>query len=97
MKLQLCGFGLAMMFLVVSPVSAQNDPSLDAGRKIRDGGVAHGVQMYQRHVQDRSQVLHYYSQSKQPIPKVRYLVSGMAVCGMRSVLTPKTSGRGCGS
>ena len=79
MKLQLCGLGLAILFLVVPSAFAQNDASLDAGRKIRDGGVAHGVQMYQRHVQDRSQVLHYYSQSKQPIPKAeaKELVMGI--------------------
>lgn len=79
MKLQMCGLGLAIMFLVVPSVFAQNDASLDAGRKIRDGGMAHGVQMYQRHAQDRSQVLYYYSQAKQPIPKAeaKELVTGI--------------------
>jgi hypothetical protein len=38
MKLQLCGFGLALMLLAVPGVFAQNGSSLDAGRKIRDGG-----------------------------------------------------------
>ena len=84
MKLHLCGLGLAILFLVVPGAFAQNDASLDAGRKIRDGGVAHGVQMYQRHVQDRSQVLYYYSQSKQPIPKVE---ATELVTGIRKDLT----------
>ena len=79
MKMKMCGFGLALMFLGLSSIFAQNEPSIDAGRKIRDGGAAHGVQMYQRHAQDRSQVLYYYSQSQQPIPKVeaKELVTGI--------------------
>ena len=65
MNLQRCGLALAMMFLVVPCVVAQND----AGRKIRDGAVAHGVrgvQMYQRHAQDRSQMLYHQTQAPQP-------------------------------
>ncbi len=84
MKLQMCGLGLAIMFLVVPSVFAQNDASIDAGRKIRDGGAAHGVQMYQRHAQDRSQVLYYYSQAQQPIPKAE---AKELVTGIKSDLT----------
>ena len=74
-----CIVGLAFMFLVVSSVFAQNEPSLDAGRKIRDGGAAHGVQMYQQHAQNRSQVIYYYSQAKQPVPKAeaKELITGV--------------------
>lgn len=79
MKLQLCSFGLAIMCLVVPGVFAQPGAVRDAGSKIRDGGMAHGVQMYQRHAQDRTQMLYYYSQSQQPIPKVeaKELVTGI--------------------
>lgn len=79
MKMQLCSLGLAIMFLVVPGAFAQNDGVRDAGSKIRDGGMAHGVQMYQRHAQDRSQMLYYYSQSQQPIPKAeaKELVTGI--------------------
>lgn len=82
MKAQMCGFyglGLVMTFLALPGLFAQNSGVRDAGSKIRDGGMAHGVQMYQRHAQDRSQVLYYYSQSQQPIPKVeaKELVTGI--------------------
>ncbi len=55
---------------------AQND----AGAKIRgdawNGGL---VRTYQRHAQDRSQMLFYYSQSKEPLPKqeAKDLVAGI--------------------
>lgn len=79
MKLQMCGLALAIMFLVTPNAFAQNEPSLDAGRKIRDGGEAHSAQMYQSHAQNRSQVLYYYSQAQQPIPKAeaKQLVTGI--------------------
>jgi hypothetical protein len=79
MKLPICVFSLALV-LAVSPIAfAQNAPALDAGRKIRDGGEAHNAQMYQRHAQDRSQVLYYHSQAQQPIPKAeaKELVAGI--------------------
>ncbi len=79
MKMQMRGLGLAFMFLVLPGAFAQNNEIRDAGSKIRDGGVAHGVQMYQRHAQDRSQVLYYYSESQQPVPKAeaKELVTGI--------------------
>lgn len=52
----------------------------DAGSKIRDEAIGgHEVQTYQRHAQDRSQILYYYSQSQKPIPKeqAKELVSGV--------------------
>lgn len=84
MRLQLCGFGLALMLLAVSGVYAQNGGNLDAGRKIRDGGVAHGVVMHQRHAQDHSQVLYYNSQSEHPIPKAE---AQALVVGYKNSLT----------
>ncbi len=84
MKLQMSGLGLAIMFLVVPSVFGQNAPSLDAGRKIRDGGMGHGVQMYQRHAQDRVQMLYHYSQAQQPIPKAE---AKELVTGIKSDLT----------
>lgn len=79
MKLQLCGLALAALFLVLPGAFAQNNQVRDAGSKIRDGGMAHGVQMYQGHAQNRSQILYYYSQSQQPIPKAeaKELVTGI--------------------
>ncbi|MDB5339298.1 MAG: hypothetical protein JWN70_4917 [Planctomycetaceae bacterium] len=65
MKLQMIGLSVAMMFVVAATGAlAQNDQSLSAGRKIRDGAVAHGVQMYQQHAQNRSQVLYYQAQTQ---------------------------------
>lgn len=84
MKLQLCGVGLAIMLVVIPGVFAQNSGVRDAGSKIRDGGMAHGVQMYQRHAQDRSQVLYYYSRAQQPIPKAE---AKELVAGIKSDLT----------
>lgn len=84
MKVQFCSLGLAVMLLVVPSVFAQNDGVRDAGSKIRDGGMAHGVQMYQRHAQDRSQMLYYYSQSQQPVPKAE---AKELVTGIKSDLT----------
>lgn len=78
MKVQV--FGMLVMMLLAAPSAfSQNNQIRDAGSKIRDGGLAHGVDMYQRHVQDRSQVLYYYSQSQQPIPKAEAteLVTGI--------------------
>ncbi len=75
---------LGVMLMSLSSGVAQNTGSLDAGRKIRDGGVAHGIDMYQRHAQDRTQVLYYYSQSQQPVPKAEAKV---LVSGIRSDLT----------
>lgn len=70
---------LTVMFLGLSGAFAYDPQIRDAGAKLRDGGVAHGVDMYQRHAQDRSQVLYYYSQAQQPIPKVeaKELVTGI--------------------
>lgn len=68
MKLLRVGSAWAVMFVAVSGVFSQ-----DAGSKIRDGGVAHGmahtVAMNQRHVQDRSQILQYHIEAQQTIPK----------------------------
>ncbi len=77
--MQLCGLALAIVSLVLPSAYAQNDGIRDAGSKIRDGGMAHGVQMYQHHAQDRSQMLYYYSQAQQPIPKTeaKELVTGI--------------------
>lgn len=52
----------------------------DAGAKIRGDAWNGGrVQTFQRHAQDRSQMLFYYSQSKEPLPKqeAKDLVSGI--------------------
>lgn len=79
MKLQMCGLGLAIVLAVVPGAFAQNDSSLDAGRKIRDGGMAHGAQYHQRHAQNQSQILYYYSQSQHLIPKAeaKELIAGI--------------------
>ncbi len=52
----------------------------DAGAKIRGDAWNGGrVQTYQRHAQDRSQLLFFYAQSKEPLPKqdAKDLVSGI--------------------
>lgn len=52
----------------------------DAGAKIRGDAWNGGqVRTYQRHAQDRSQMLFYYSQSQQPLPKqeAKDLVAGI--------------------
>ena len=68
---------LALCFVLMSHVAfAQND----AGAKIRGDAWNGGrVQTYQRHAQDRSQMLFYYSQSKEPLPKqeAKELVAGI--------------------
>ena len=64
MKLQMFGLSVAMMFLVATGAFAQNDSNLGAGRKIRDGAMAHGVQMYQRHAQNQSQILYHQTQTQ---------------------------------
>lgn len=72
MKLKQWGLSLAVMVLLAPSAFAQNAGNLNAGRKIQDGAVAHGVrgvQMYQRHAQDRSQYLYYQTQAPQPIQK----------------------------
>lgn len=75
MKQQMIGLSVATMFLVAATGAfAQNTESLDAGRKIRDGAVSHGVQMYQRHAQNRSQVLYYQTQT-QPTTKTKVPVA----------------------
>ena len=68
---------LALCFVLTPQVAfAQND----AGAKIRGDAWNGGrVQTYQRHAQDRSQMLFYYSQSKEPLPKqeAKELVAGI--------------------
>ena len=68
---------LALCFVLMSQVAfAQND----AGAKIRgDAWNGHQVRTYQQHAQDRSQLLHYYSQSKEPLAKsdAKELVGGI--------------------
>jgi hypothetical protein len=57
-------------------VFAQND----AGAKIRgDAWNGHQVRTYQQHAQDRSQMLFFYSQSKEAVPKheAKELVGGI--------------------
>lgn len=68
---------LALCFVSVCQIAvAQND----AGAKIRGDAWNGGrVQTFQRHAQDRSQLLFYYSQTKEPLPKqeAKDLVSGI--------------------
>ena len=68
---------LALCFVLMSQVVfAQND----AGAKIRGDAWNGGqVRTYQRHAQDRSQMLFYYSQSKEPLAKTeaKELVTGI--------------------
>jgi hypothetical protein len=79
--IRLCfGTMLLALSLFSTIVFAQNNPSLDAGRKISgDDQQGHNTQMYQRHAQDRAQTIYYYSQSQQPIPKAeaQELVTGI--------------------
>lgn len=79
MKLHTYGIGMALMLFMVSGALAQNDASLDAGRKIRDGGVAHGAQMYQRHARDYSHMLYYHGQGAAPVnpAQAQQYVSGI--------------------
>lgn len=52
----------------------------DAGSKIRGEAMqGHEAATYQRHAQDRSQILYHYSQTQQPIPKqeAKELVTGI--------------------
>ena len=52
----------------------------DAGSKIRGDALSgHELQSSQRHAQERSQTLYYYSQSKEPLPKqeAKELVGGI--------------------
>ena len=68
---------VALLFVNVATIFGQ---FRDAGAKIRgetwNGGQ---VQTYQRHAQDRAQMLHYYSQSETPVskPEVKELVVGI--------------------
>ncbi len=56
----------------------------DAGSKIRGEAMAgHEVRTYQRHAQDRSEILYYHSQSQKPIPKEQ---SDELVTGIRKDL-----------
>lgn len=67
----------ALCFVLMSQVVFAQ---ADAGAKIRGDAWNGGrVQTYQRHAQDRSQMLFYYSQSKEPLPKqeAKDLVSGI--------------------
>ena len=68
---------LALCFVLMSQVAfAQKD----AGAKIRgDAWSGNEVRTYQQHAQDRSQMLFYYSQSKEPLPKqeAKELVGGI--------------------
>ena len=67
----------ALCFVLMSQVAfAQRD----AGSKIRgDTANSQEVQTYQRHAQDRSQILYYRSQSNEPLPKheAKELVGGI--------------------
>lgn len=67
----------ALCLTLMSQVAfAQNDP----GAKIRgDAWNGHQVRTYQQHAQDRSQMLFYYSQSKEPVSKqeAKELVGGI--------------------
>lgn len=67
----------ALCLALMSQVAfAQND----AGAKIRgDAWNGHQVRTYQQHAQDRSQMLFYYSQSKEPVSKhdAKELVGGI--------------------
>ena len=67
---------VAVLFVNVATAVAQRD----AGSKIRGEAMAgHEVRTYQQHAQDRSQMLFYYSQSKEPLPKqdAKELVQGI--------------------
>ena len=67
----------ALCFVLMSQVAFAQQ---DAGAKIRGDAWNGGrVQTYQRHAQDRSQMLFYYSQSKEPLPKqeAKELVAGI--------------------
>ncbi len=60
---------LAAMFLCSAALMAQvPDPSRVKGLDQALAGHTH--QIYQQHARDNSQILYYYSQSQQPIPKV---------------------------
>lgn len=68
---------LGLCFVLMSQIVFAQ---LDAGAKIRGDAWNGGrVQTYQRHAQDRSQLLFYYSQSKEPLPKqeAKDLVAGI--------------------
>ena len=68
----------ALCFVLVSQVASAQ--FRDATSKIRgDTSNSHEVQTYQRHAQDRSQMLYYYTQSKEPVPKqeAKELVGGI--------------------
>jgi hypothetical protein len=80
MRILRFGSMLLALSLLSTAVFAQDNNNYDAGRKIRgDDQQGHNTQMYQRHAQDRSQTLYYYSQSQQPIPKAeaKELVTGI--------------------
>lgn len=67
----------ACALLLSQPILAQ---VRDAGSKIRGEAIAgHEVQTYQRHAQDRAQILYYHAQPQQPIPKqeAKELVAGI--------------------
>ena len=68
---------LALCFVLMSQVVFAQ---ADAGAKIRGDAWNGGqVRTYQRHAQDRSQMLFYYSQSKEPLAKTeaKELVTGI--------------------
>lgn len=68
---------LGLCFALMSQVAFAQP---DAGAKIRGDAWNGGrVQTFQRHAQDRSQLLFYYSQTKQPLPKqeAKELVTGI--------------------
>lgn len=79
---------VAVVFLGLSGAFAHAQIR-DAGSKIRDGGMAHAVDMYQQHAQDRAQVVYYYSQAEQPIPIVE---AKELVTGIRNDLTAADKG-----
>lgn len=67
----------ALCFVLMSQVVFAQ---ADAGAKVRgDAWNGNQVRTYQQHAQDRSQMLFYYSQSKEPLPKqeAKELVGGI--------------------
>lgn len=68
----------ALSFVLSSSIASAQ--LRDAGSKIRGDALSgHELQSAQRHAQERSQTLYYYSQSKEPLPKqeAKELVGGI--------------------
>lgn len=85
MKLTIRVLTVGSALLIAASVNLANAQFRDAGSKIRGEAMAgHEVQTYQRHAQDRAQMLYYYSQAPQPIPKQQ---AQELVAGVRKDLT----------